>query len=371
MKKVILSIFLVLWTLYISGLSITIDNQKRQENLKSIKKNNIEYFSLSDFQTIFKTGRIQEDLVEAKISFSIYNESVNILMNSSYLSFHGNYYNFIYPSFYENYSWYLPKSFLTEVLPKLFPEKFKYNYKTDHIQANSIYDSRIKTIVLDPGHGGKDPGATGKNSAEKDITLDIAFQLKKVIETRLDGVKVLLTRSRDEFVSLQSRTQFANKNQAQLFVSLHCNAAMARSSQGIETFFLSTARTTDARAVEALENSVVLNYEGGQDAVKNYDDLQFILADLQQSEQLEESSNLALRIQSSLIESTKASDRGVKQAGFYVLRGAFMPSVLVEMGFISNEEEEKRLLDKNHQAKIIESIFKGIQSFKQKYDYLQ
>lgn len=370
MNKAISILFILVYTA-LSGLTVGFQNQKGQEILKKTKRNNMEYYSLSEIQKVFKTSRIQEDLSEAKLSFSLYNESMIILMNSSYLSFHGNLYNFYHPVFYDNYNWYIPKSFLTELLPRLYPEKIRYNAGNDQISASFSTDSRIKTIVIDPGHGGKDPGATGKNSSEKDITLDVAFQLKKAIETRMEGVNVLLTRSRDEFVSLQSRTQFANKKQAQLFVSIHCNAAMARSSQGIETFFLSTARTTDARAVEALENSVVLNYEGGQDAVKNYDDLQFILADLQQSEQLEESSNLALRIQSSLIDATSASDRGVKQAGFYVLKGAFMPSVLVEIGFISNEEEEKRLLDTNHQSKIVDALFKGIHSFKQKYDYLQ
>ena len=113
-------------------------------------------------------------------------------------------------------------------------------------------------------------------------------------------MQVLLTRSKDEFVSLQNRTKFANNQQAHLFISIHCNAALSKSIKGIETFFLSTANTTESRAVEALENSVVMDYEGGQEAVKNYDDLQMILADMHQSEKLEESSNLALRIQSSL-----------------------------------------------------------------------
>jgi len=372
LKKLTLLFILILnFVLLTADIQVVFSPGKNKDYIKTTKINNVDYFPVSELQRVFKAGNITEDRLENRLNISLYNENILILLNSCYSSFRGNLYNFVYDVVFQNGIWYLPVNFLKDNLTQMYLGKIKYNLKSDTITAEQVNDTRIKVIVLDPGHGGKDPGARGKNSQEKDITLDMAFQIKNKLENELYGVNVLLTRSRYEFVSLQQRTQYANKNQAHLFVSLHCNAALAKTSQGIETFFLSTARTTESRAVEALENSVVLNYEGGQEAVKNYDDLQLILADLHQSEQLEESSNLALRIQGSLIGSSRSVDRGVKQAGFYVLRGAFMPSVLVELGFITNEDEEKKLLDKNYQDKLADSIVDGIKSFKQKYDFIQ
>ncbi|HPY97287.1 MAG TPA: N-acetylmuramoyl-L-alanine amidase [Candidatus Cloacimonadota bacterium] len=355
----------------LADIRVDFKNSKKTETIKTIKVNGIEYFAVSELQAVFNAKSITEDRIENKINISIYNESINVLQNSSYASFKGILYNFNYNSFYQNESWYLPTTFIKSTLTTLFPTKLRYNATKGTIEADPVIDSRVKVIVLDPGHGGKDPGAVGATSKEKDITLDMVYLIKSKLENELDDVKVLLTRSKDEFVSLQARTKYANDQHAHLFISVHCNAALAKTSRGIETFFLSTARTTESRAVEALENSVVMDYEGGQEAVKNYDDLQMILADMHQSEQLEESSNLALRIQLALVEGSKAVDRGVKQAGFYVLRGAFMPSVLIELGFITNVEEEKKLLNKDYQNELANSIVQGVKSFKQKYDYIQ
>ncbi len=373
MKRVFLiSVILCLFcSALLADIRVDFKNSKKTETIKTINVKGIEYFAVSELQAVFNAKSITEDRIENKINISIYNESINVLQNSSYASFKGILYNFNYNSFYQNESWYLPTTFIKNTLTTLFPTKLRYNATKGTIEADPVIDSRVKVIVLDPGHGGKDPGAVGATSKEKDITLDMVYLIKSKLENELDDVKVLLTRSKDEFVSLQARTKFANDQHAHLFISVHCNAALAKTSRGIETFFLSTARTTESRAVEALENSVVMDYEGGQEAVKNYDDLQMILADMHQSEQLEESSNLALRIQLALVEGSKAVDRGVKQAGFYVLRGAFMPSVLIELGFITNVEEEKKLLNKDYQNELANSIVQGVKSFKQKYDYIQ
>lgn len=373
MKRVFLiSVILCLFcSALLADIRVDFKNSKKTETIKTINVKGIEYFAVSELQAVFNAKSITEDRIENKINISIYNESINVLQNSSYASFKGILYNFNYNSFYQNESWYLPTTFIKSTLTTLFPTKLRYNATKGTIEADPVIDSRVKVIVLDPGHGGKDPGAVGATSKEKDITLDMVYLIKSKLENELDDVKVLLTRSKDEFVSLQARTKYANDQHAHLFISVHCNAALAKTSRGIETFFLSTARTTESRAVEALENSVVMDYEGGQEAVKNYDDLQMILADMHQSEQLEESSNLALRIQLALVEGSKAVDRGVKQAGFYVLRGAFMPSVLIELGFITNVEEEKKLLNKDYQNELANSIVQGVKSFKQKYDYIQ
>ncbi|HPK40717.1 MAG TPA: N-acetylmuramoyl-L-alanine amidase, partial [Candidatus Cloacimonadota bacterium] len=290
MKRVFLiSVILCLFcSALLADIRVDFKNSKKTETIKTINVKGIEYFAVSELQAVFNAKSITEDRIENKINISIYNESINVLQNSSYASFKGILYNFNYNSFYQNESWYLPTTFIKNTLTTLFPTKLRYNATKGTIEADPVIDSRVKVIVLDPGHGGKDPGAVGATSKEKDITLDMVYLIKSKLENELDDVKVLLTRSKDEFVSLQARTKFANDQHAHLFISVHCNAALAKTSRGIETFFLSTARTTESRAVEALENSVVMDYEGGQEAVKNYDDLQMILADMHQSEQLEE-----------------------------------------------------------------------------------
>jgi N-acetylmuramoyl-L-alanine amidase len=226
-------------------------------------------------------------------------------------------------------------------------------------------------IVLDPGHGGKDPGAVGKGRLqEKVVNLNVCLHLKRMFEEEL-GVRVVMTRSDDRFVALRDRTKLANEHKADLFLSVHTNAANARSAAGIETFYLSTAQTSDARAVEALENGVVEMYEGGESEIAKYDALNFILSDLCQTEYLENSNNMAMLIQQSLVSGTQAIDRGVKQANFYVLRGAFMPAVLIEVGFISNPREEELLGNAQYQERLARTIFEGVKRFKFRYDRIR
>ena len=223
--------------------------------------------------------------------------------------------------------------------------------------------SRFNRIVIDPGHGGRDPGAIGPGgSLEKDRTLEIALLVRDILSIRRPDLEVQMTRSSDEYVSLGSRTRLANSMQADLFVSIHCNAANNSSAQGIETFFLSTARTDDARTVELLENSA-MDYDDASDAMLS-DPLSFLLADMAQNIYQERSSALAVAIQQSMAEKWSVSpDRGVKQAGFYVLRGALMPSVLVEVAFISNPVEEARLRTLDFRLGTAEAIVDAILSF--------
>ncbi|GAH05092.1 unnamed protein product, partial [marine sediment metagenome] len=185
---------------------------------------------------------------------------------------------------------------------------------------------KVQLIVIDPGHGGIDPGAVGKKGLyEKDANLGIAKELKKLIKDSLK-VQVLLTREKDTYLSLKERTNIANRNSADLFVSIHCNASVKKTSKsrGFETFFLSPAKTDEARAVEALENKA-LKFDG----IEPTDAISFILYDLAQSAFLEESNSFAENIQASAEKFLSIPSRGVNQAGFYVLRGAFMPAVLV------------------------------------------
>jgi N-acetylmuramoyl-L-alanine amidase len=219
-------------------------------------------------------------------------------------------------------------------------------------------------IVLDPGHGGIDPGAVGKKGLyEKDITLNICGHLQKLFEDSM-GVKALLTREEDVYFSLKGRTGFANNHSADLFISVHCNAAPRnKNSCGFETYFLSEAKTTEARAAAALENAS-LKFDG----IEPTDEVTKILYDLAQSSYLEESNILAEFIQTSAENNVSVPSRGISQAGFYVLRGAFMPAVLVETAFISNLEEEKLLKTTEFQKKLAYSIFKGTREFIADYE---
>ncbi len=217
----------------------------------------------------------------------------------------------------------------------------------------------VKTIVIDPGHGGKDPGTFTKGGRmEKDIVLDIAKMLAPKLEERL-GCKVILTRDEDVFLSLEKRTAFANVNKADLFISLHVNANDVRGVNGVETYFLNMA--TDERAVmlAAAENAT---------SEKNISDLQKILNELMLNTKITESSKLAHEVQEGItghMEKTRITvkDLGVKQAPFYVLIGAEMPAVLVEVGFITNPTERRRLGNKKYLADLAEGITSGIDDY--------
>ncbi len=219
-------------------------------------------------------------------------------------------------------------------------------------------------LVLDPGHGGQDPGAVGKlGTKEKDLNLDIALRLKKRLVKA--GYSVLLTREGDDFVSLSQRTEFANKNNADLFISIHCNASKENPrALGFETYFLSEAKTDLERAC-ALKENEVLRLE--KKPFFN-EDLEIILSDLAQTEFLKESEELACAIQDAADRYLGLANRGVKQAGFYVLRFSLMPSVLVECGFLSNRREERLLRDGKMREKIVEALFRGITNFISTYE---
>jgi N-acetylmuramoyl-L-alanine amidase len=228
----------------------------------------------------------------------------------------------------------------------------------------------LRTIVLDAGHGGHDTGAVGPGGlTEKDLVLDVTRRVARLVEERLD-IKVLLSRDGDHFVPLKDRTSFANRERADLFVSIHANAHPSASHEGVETYFLSSEATDiAARQTAALENSVV-QLEKPTPARNNgrQDVLRTILWDLMQSEFLTESSRLAEIVQDAMTRSLRIPNRGVKQAGFYVLGGAAMPAVLVEIGFVTNPREEKRLRDSKYRNEIARAIFFGIAEYKRHWD---
>jgi len=225
----------------------------------------------------------------------------------------------------------------------------------------------LKLIVLDAGHGGHDPGARGPAGVrEKDVVLDVTRRAARMIEDGL-GIKVVLTRSTDVFVPLRERTNFANKQRADLFVSVHANAHPRSVSEGVETYFLSSEATdNEARQIAAIENNVV-QLENPQSRQKT-DLLKSILWDMAQSEFQQESSFLAETVQDSMTQSLRLVNRGVKQAGFYVLGGAAMPAILIEIGFLTNPKEERKLASAEHREAIARAIYASLAEYKRRYD---
>jgi N-acetylmuramoyl-L-alanine amidase len=225
---------------------------------------------------------------------------------------------------------------------------------------------RIQTVVIDPGHGGKDPGAIGKGGRlEKDINLSVALRLKAILQERTD-LDIVLTRTDDTYVSLRNRTAMANGENADLFISIHCNASRKRGMQGFEAYFLSAAKTDEERAVALRENLSIKFDEPSVDET-SLDDLQFIFWDLAQNEYLRESSDWAGIMCREFEDGSKIRSRGIRQAGFFVLNGAYMPSVLLELGYISNPEEEKLLASRAYQSELAERIYRGIRNYIDRY----
>jgi N-acetylmuramoyl-L-alanine amidase len=225
----------------------------------------------------------------------------------------------------------------------------------------------LRTIVIDPGHGGHDPGAAGAGGlAEKELTLDVARRVAALVEDDL-GVRVVLTRARDQFVALRERTALANRERADLFVSIHANAARGSAATGAETYFLSTEATDGAarRAAED-ENRVIALEPRGRNG--SADALRSILWDLAQSDFQQESSRVAEALQVQLDRALRRPSRGVKQAPFYVLGGAAMPAVLVEIGFITNPQEAERLRDDGYRERIARALAAGLAAYKRSYD---
>jgi N-acetylmuramoyl-L-alanine amidase len=225
----------------------------------------------------------------------------------------------------------------------------------------------LRVIVLDAGHGGHDTGAVGPGGLmEKELVLDITRRVARLLEDKLE-VKVVLTRDSDTFVALRDRTSFANRERADLFVSIHANAHREAASEGVETFFLSSEATDSAaRQVAAEENQAVQLEKPAARARAEV--VRTILWDLAQSEYQHESSRLAEVVQDSMTRSLRIPNRGVKQAGFYVLGGAAMPAVLLEIGFVTNPKEARRLRDSRYRDEIAHAIFAGLAEYKRKWD---
>ena len=227
--------------------------------------------------------------------------------------------------------------------------------------------SKQMVVIIDPGHGGKDPGAVSKGIQEKDVVLEIGLKLGNYISESYPDVKVIFTRSTDVFVPLIDRSRIANKSKADLFISLHANTCGTPSLRGTETFVLGLSRSNENLDVAKKENSVILTEDNYKETYAGFDpnsSESYIMFELVQNTYLDQSLSFADDIQQQFKSRLESSNRGVKQAGFLVLRQSSMPSVLVETGFVSNQSEASYLKSDKGQHIIANSIFNAFRKFK-------
>ncbi|MGM9758916.1 MAG: N-acetylmuramoyl-L-alanine amidase [Parabacteroides sp.] len=228
------------------------------------------------------------------------------------------------------------------------------------------------TVVIDAGHGGKDPGAKGRIVNEKDINLAVALKLGQMIATYHNDVKVIYTRQTDKFIELDERAEIANKNKADLFISIHTNSLAKRNSaiKGTETYTLGLARNNENLDVAMRENSAILLEDNYQQRYEGFDpnsSESYIIFEFIQSKHVEQSVSFASEVQKSFT-AAKRQDRGVRQAGFLVLRKTSMPSVLIELGYITNSQEEQFLKSDNGRKQMATSIYNAFTKYKRDYD---
>ena len=253
----------------------------------------------------------------------------------------------------------LPKPKLTKKAPILVktappPEK-KVTVPVEPISNPSLIQQLgldVKTIIIDPGHGGKDPGAVNRARLEKSVVLHISKMLRDLLVEK--GYQVRMTRETDVYIPLESRAKFSTKRQGDLFISIHANASHSARASGIETYYLALASDESARITAARENA------GANYSIKALDKL---VADILKESKSSESRSLAEFIQEQLVVATGARNRGVKHAPFVVLIGTKVPSVLIEIGFLSNSTEGKKLVNKAYQRKIVHAIADGIERY--------
>lgn len=337
----------------------TLTQNNTSYSIEAKYKDDFYYFKFKDVQSIFKFN-IDTDLITKRVTITLKEKKIVLIPENSWIQAGDNFFNLpLAPEIIDN-EVFLP----LPVLNKLFEYFLDKNIR---IEKNKliVYKTgrQIDKIVIDAGHGGKDPGAVGKNKLkEKDITLAIAKIVVELLEEE-SGITCILTREVDTFLALGKRADIANDDKASLFLSLHCNAGKRKSACGTEVYFLSPAKTTWERAVEARENAS-LKYEEKE----TKGDLESILWDLAQTEFLKESNTLAGKLENHISTLASTEKRGVNQANFYVLRKAYMPACLVEVDFISNPDIETKLKRKDFQFSLAMGIVEGIKEFKKWYE---
>jgi N-acetylmuramoyl-L-alanine amidase len=251
------------------------------------------------------------------------------------------------------------KKIAVNIKPSSTPTKTATGPETKPLSLAQQLGLGVKKIVLDPGHGGKDPGAMAFGLKEKDLVLDVAKKLAPILRKEL-GCEVVLTRKDDTFISLEERTAIANTNNADLFISLHINAHTSAKIRGLETYYLNLTTNADAMRVAARENAT---------STHQMSELQDILSDIMKNSKIDESSRLAQMVHNSILREadklgfTNIKNLGVKQAPFYVLIGAQMPAILIELAFISNEKDLANLKNSEFLDMLTKEIVDGIRAY--------
>lgn len=244
-----------------------------------------------------------------------------------------------------------------------------FTSKESYSNPTNLY--KIKTVVIDAGHGGHDAGCLGIHSKEKEVTLAIALKLGKYLEENYPNLKVVYTRKTDEFIDLIERANIANRAKADLFISLHCNASANKSAYGSETYAMGLHVSEANLNVAKRENSVILledNYERNYDGFDPKSTEAYIIFSLYQNVNIDKSLFLASKIQDQFTNKLKRYNRGIKQAGFIVLYKTNMPSVLIESGFLTNKDEELFLSSEEGQENIAKSIYLAFKAYKEELE---
>lgn len=240
-------------------------------------------------------------------------------------------------------------------------------------EVNQSQNFNVKTIVIDAGHGGHDPGCLGSSSQEKHVCLGIALKLGKLIKTFCPDVKVIYTRDKDEFVKLHERANIANKNNADLFISIHANSAQNKTAYGTETYVMGTKYTDRNLELSKRENSVILlekDYEKNYDGYDPNSPMTNILMGLYQQEYLQSSINFAHKVEHQFSSRNNRHSRGVRQRVLLVMYRTTMPSVLIEVGFLSNSKNQKLLREQMGQAETAGAIFRAFVEYKMEMEGL-
>ncbi|MCH7589468.1 N-acetylmuramoyl-L-alanine amidase [PVC group bacterium] len=262
----------------------------------------------------------------------------------------------------------VPSDFLA--LYRKITKKRKRKFRRDVSEKRVIVKKAVglKKIVLDPGHGDHNFGAVGRRGTkEKNVVLDIALHLKKLLKSQ--GKELVMTRNRDVFVKLSERARIANKFQTDFFVSIHANASKNRGANGVEVYYLSQKTDDYSRAVTAMENqSFDLKQEEKEGLLASSKGTEQIVKELKFTEFRKESIDMAASIQKELARVVKTKNRGVKSANFYVLRKVNSPSVLVEVGFLTNPGEERKLATKSYRKIVAQAIYRGIMNYDRIYE---
>ena len=330
------------------------------------------YISVNNFSDVLLNKNFTNNNTE-KIIIYFGDTKIKITANISFIIINDKPYQLQNNVFQRKGEYYVPLDDFLALLTQHTNTNYSINYNSMSINLGSVIQNspidkttdlikekkkwQFDTIIIDPGHGGKDPGSVGyKGTKEKDIVLDVSKRLARKIQKNL-RVKTILTRDEDVFIRLQDRTKFANTNEGDLFISIHVNSNESKKPYGFETYLLKPGRNQEAINVALRENSVI-ELEGNK--FEKLTDEQLIQATIAQSGFVQYSEKFAALIQEEIDKRVQSRNRGVKQAGFYVLMGASMPNVLIELGYISNPNEEKKLNSSSYRDMLATSIYYAI-----------